>query len=180
MLELTRPYGEPLRPFLSPMVTYAIAHEAWELRAYAQLRQQIFCEEQGLFADCEAERDAHDLGALPIVAVAHCAGTPDRVVGVVRIFEQALGVWYGGRLAVEPIYRTRRAVVGGGLIKKAVQSACARGCSEFLATVQQANARYFERFHFRPLRAIEVCGRPHVLMRAELSAFGGAQEASAS
>ena len=45
------------------------------------------------------------------------------------------------------------------------------GCKRFLATVQAANARYFEHHHFRRLEALELLGRPHFLMQAELERY---------
>jgi putative N-acetyltransferase (TIGR04045 family) len=175
VLEATRPYGAAFRPYLAAHVSYGFAREGWELAESWALRRAVFCEERGLFA-CEAdERDNHDMHALPIIAVAHCAGTPERVVGAVRIFESQTGVWYGGRLAVEAAYRARGSV-GAGLIHTAVTSARARGCTRFLATVLEPNARYFQRFHFVSLAPLLLCGRRHVLMQADLSAYahGGA------
>jgi putative N-acetyltransferase (TIGR04045 family) len=170
VLETTRPFGAPVRAFVSPFVTCAIARESWELGAYWQLRCDIFCEELGLFAGAANERDRHDLLALPIVAVSHSAGNPEAVVGVVRIYAADSGVWFGGRLGVARNYRVRPQV-GSGLISCAVQSAAAHGCERFLAHVLAENAAYFARHHFRPLAELELWGRRHVLMQAELAAF---------
>ena len=54
MLELTRPFGAPVRPYVSPLVTFGVAREPWQVRAYWQLRSEIFCGELALFADAEA------------------------------------------------------------------------------------------------------------------------------
>jgi putative N-acetyltransferase (TIGR04045 family) len=167
MLELTRPYGAPVRSFVSAFITHGVASEPWQQAAYWQLRQQVFCEELKLFAGALAERDAHDAGAVPIVALAHSAGTPESVVGVVRIYEADGGVWYGGRLGVARAYRTQRQV-GSGLIRCAVRSAAALGCKRFLAHVLAVNVPYFTRHDFRALRDIELHGQRHVLMEAEL------------
>lgn len=174
MLELTRPFGAALPPFVSAQVTTAIARERWELASYWALRRAIFCEETALFGSAHEERDANDERALPIIALAHSAGTPDQVVGVVRIYEAEHGVWFGGRLGVERAYRARGRV-GSALVRTAVESAIARGCARFYATVLRENARYFQRLDFLPGPPIEVCGRPHVLMAAELAAYGGAR-----
>jgi len=171
VLELTRPYGAALRPFVSAQVTTALARERWELSSYWALRRAIFCEETALFAGELQERDPHDERALPIIAVAHSAGTPDQIVGVVRIYEREPGIWFGGRLGVEQAYRARGRV-GTALVRTAVQSAIALGCERFYATVLYQNARYFERLAFVSESAIEVCGRPHVLMQASLAAYG--------
>lgn len=170
MLDPIHPYGEPAAPYRSRLLAFQVAREPWQLRAYRTLRVQVFCREQRLFECAEREWDQEDTRALPIVAVAHSAGTPDRVVGVVRIFEEAPGLYYGGRLAVEAGYRRQQAV-GAGLIRKAVCTAHYLGCTRFLATVQAENVGYFERFHFTPLSAVEICKRPHVLMQARLSAY---------
>jgi putative N-acetyltransferase (TIGR04045 family) len=170
MLEPTRPYGAPVRPFLSPLIRFGRAREVWQERAYWELRRAIFCEETALFQGSDTERDAHDAHALPIVAVAHAAGNPDGVVGIVRIYEASPGLWFGGRLGVEREYR-RSGGVGAGLIDTAVRLGIAHGCQTFHATVLRENAAYFQRHHFSPLERIEVCGREHVLMRAELEHF---------
>jgi putative N-acetyltransferase (TIGR04045 family) len=170
MLEPTRPFGAPVRAFVSPLVTCGIAREAWQLAGYWQLRREVFCEELGLFADGGTERDADDAAALPIVALAHSAGTPEAVVGVVRVYAAEAGVWFGGRLGVLAGYRVRTRV-GAGLIACAVASAAAHGCKTFLARVLAENAGYFARQHFRALSELSVCGRRHVLMQADLDAF---------
>jgi putative N-acetyltransferase (TIGR04045 family) len=172
VLELTRPYGAVCRPFVSAQVTTAIARDSWELASYWALRHAIFCEETALFATAHVERDTHDAHALPIIALAHSAGTPDQVVGVVRIYEAERGVWFGGRLGVDHAYRAQGRV-GTALVRTAVESAIARGCRRFHATVLNENARYFERLAFARGATIELCGRPHVLMEASLEAYGG-------
>ena len=72
--------------------------------------------------------------------------------------------WFGGRLGVAHAYR-RVCAVGTALITEAVSTAHSRGCQRFLATVQEANARYFERE-----------GAAVVIPDAELSAPRLAQE----
>lgn len=176
MLEPTRPFGAPVRAFVSPFITCGIAREPWQLDGYWQLRREVFYEELGLFADAASERDAHDATALPIVALAHSAGTPEAVVGVVRVYAAESGVWFGGRLGVAAGYRVRTRV-GAGLIACAVASAAARGCKTFLAQVLAENVPYFARQHFRALSELSVCGRRHVLMQAELEAFAVARAA---
>jgi putative N-acetyltransferase (TIGR04045 family) len=148
-----------------------IAGQAWQLQSYRRLRQAVFVSEQGLFAS--TDEDDVDEQALAIVAMTVCHGMPDQVVGTVRIFRRpsdAPNVWYGGRLAVEPAYR-RQGSIGDGLIRAAVCSAHAMGCSRFLATVQLPVVRYFERHHFAVRDKIEVCGAPHALMEADLARY---------
>lgn len=152
-----------------------VAAEPWQQEAYFELRRRIFVEEQQLFA--ADDRDAIDDGAYPIVAMSTAAGMAEQVIGVVRIYEcaakseeHASRCFYGGRLGVDRRYR-RHGAVGEALIRQAVGTARALGCSLFLATVQQANVRYFERRHFAVVGSQWVCGQPHALMQAELSQF---------
>jgi putative N-acetyltransferase (TIGR04045 family) len=92
------------------------------------------------------------------------------VVGTVRIHEQAPGLWRGSRLAVAPDYR-RVGAIGASLIRLAVTSAHALGCRRFLAHVQSQNALLFQRLRWRTLEEIELHGRPHHLMEADLAFY---------
>lgn len=168
MLDLVNPWGRPVRPSLSAQVVAQVASEPWQLVGYRALREAIFAEEQGLFEG--SDFDEHDGHALPIVAQSQIAGMADDIVGVVRIYRSEPGTWYGGRLGVRKEYR-RFGAIGTALITTAVSTAHALGCQRFLATVQLANVRYFERHHFRPLREVEVRGRPHSLMQADLACY---------
>jgi len=165
MLDRIHPWGTPLRRQTAQRITAELAHEPWQVAAYFRLRREIFAAEQGLFLD--SDRDAFDDRASPIVAQGEIAGMPDGVVGVVRIYPEGSDTWFGGRLGVARAYR-RVGAVGTALITEAVATAHAWGCKRFLATVQEANARYFERHHFRRLEALSLLGRPHCLMQAEL------------
>jgi putative N-acetyltransferase (TIGR04045 family) len=145
-----------------------VATEPWQLRAYHQLRTQVFVEEQGMFT--RTDEDAHDEAALPIVSMTTSCGVPDQVVGTVRIFQRAgdpKSTWYGGRLAVEASFR-RHGHVGEALITAAVCTAHALGCETFLATVQPGVVRYFERRHFAVIGHLTLCGVEHALMQSEL------------
>ncbi len=155
-------------PFVSPGFTVKLADRPWERRQAMALRRRVFCGEQGLFAD--DDRDALDEFALPIVALSWWSGMAEQVVGTVRIHDHGDGLWGGSRLAVADHYR-RLARLGTELIRIAVGSARARGCSRFLAQVQQANVPLFERLHWQSLHRINVCGRPHVLMQADLAHY---------
>lgn len=168
MLDRIHPWGKPVRAQTAQRIHAEVAREPWQIRAYFQLRREIFAIEQGLFDG--SDRDNHDVHASPIVAQGEIAGMPDGVVGVVRIYPEADGTWYGGRLGVSRAYR-RVGAVGSALITEAVSTAHGWGCRRFLATVQEANARYFEHHHFRRLEAIEVLGRPHYLMQADLEHY---------
>lgn len=147
---------------------FEIARSPWDMRAYFNLRQAIFCEEQSLFA--ENDIDDIDDTAYPIIAVEHDVIAGRQVVGVVRIYETEDRFWYGGRLGVHPRYR-RVGRIGKGLIHKAVTTANTWGCDRFLATVQLQNVRFFKRQHWESLREIDVCDRPHHLMEADLNFY---------
>jgi putative N-acetyltransferase (TIGR04045 family) len=61
--------------------------------------------------------------------------------------------------------------LGAALIRLAVSSAHARGCRRFLAHVQSQNALLFQRLHWRTLEIIELHGRPHHRMEADLDSY---------
>jgi putative N-acetyltransferase (TIGR04045 family) len=168
MLELANVWGQRVSPFLSPVVTAQIASEPWQLAAYRRIRRDIFVHEQGLFID--SDLDEHDEDATAIVALSQCAGAPDEVIGVVRIYPAGAHTWFGGRLGVSMRYRARR-IVGTALIFAAVSTARAWGCQQFLATVQARNVRYFEQHRFSRVAPVEICGHAHQLIRADLEAF---------
>lgn len=150
---------------------FKLAQTDAEIAAYFELRQQIFCQEQGLFT--QDDRDPIDAIAYPIVALVEAPDQAARVVGVVRIYEEAPGLWYGGRLGVCPDYR-RVGRIGKGLIQTAVTTANSWGCDRFLATVQRQNVRFFQRLHWRSLEEIDLCGRPHHRMLADLAHYPAA------
>jgi putative N-acetyltransferase (TIGR04045 family) len=168
MLEMQTPWGDRLETYLSTTIAAHIASEAWQLDAYFRLRSAVFAEEQRLFD--RSDVDEHDAHATAIVAVDHMAGMADEVVGTVRIYPTESGTWFGGRLGVSRRYRSRRSV-GTSLICAAVSTACAWGCERFLATIQLQNVGYFEQHHFATVAPVDVCGKPHHLMQADLSAF---------
>ncbi len=149
---------------MKPNYQFKLALSPTHIEAYFLLRQQIFCQEQGIFQT--SDRDEHDSIAYPIVAINH----DDKVVGVVRIYETEPGLWYGGRLGVHPDYR-RGWRIGKGLINRAVTTANTWGCDRFLATVQLPNVRFFQRLHWNSLNEISIRDRPHHLMEAELDFY---------
>ena len=143
---------------------FKLALSKKEIENYFLLRQQIFCEEQGIFAT--SDRDEYDSIAYPIIAI----NSDDQVIGVVRIYETKPKLWYGGRLGVHPDYRRGRQI-GKGLINKAVTTAHTWGCDHFLATVQVPNVRFFQRLHWKSIEEIFIYGKPHHLMEAELNFY---------
>jgi putative N-acetyltransferase (TIGR04045 family) len=142
-----------------------------ERAPYFALRRVIFCDEQGLFAG--SDRDAIDEAAVPIICLAGPAETnaaAGRVVGVVRVWEEAPGDWWGGRLGVEKEHRTVGAI-GKWLIQTAVGSARAWGAWRFRATVRRPNVPLFRRLHWQTSSELDVLGQPHHLMEANLTRY---------
>jgi hypothetical protein len=185
---------DPFDRFSAQDFVFKIARAPDETEGYWALRRAIFCEEQKIFR--VTDRDEIDAKAIPIVCRTVIAGMEDAVAGVVRIDEREPGLWYGSRLGVAadfrsvrrlspgvaargrlPVYRGLGAL-GAGLIFKAVSTAHALGCREFLATVQHQNARFFQRLHWERLEEISLHGIAHVRMRADLSHYRPAEAIS--
>lgn len=159
---------EPVKPFLACEFQVKFATERWEQRQAAALRRRVFCEEQRLFAG--DDRDAIDDIAIPLVALSLLGVAADEVVGTVRIHEAEPGLWWGSRLTVAAPYR-RVGALGTALIRLAVSSAHARGCTRFLAHVQAQNAPLFHRLHWRTLEEIDLHGHLHHKMEADLTFY---------
>jgi putative N-acetyltransferase (TIGR04045 family) len=158
----------------APRFETRVARTDEERAAYFALRRAIFCEEQGVFAG--DDRDVWDATAVPIVCVAASPFGPRHgVVGVVRIWEEAPGDWWGGRLGVDPAFRTVGAV-GRWLVQTAVGSARAWGAHRFRATVQRANVAFFRRLRWQTREELELFGRPHHLMEADLTHYAPTAE----
>jgi putative N-acetyltransferase (TIGR04045 family) len=163
-------------PRVPPHIAIRSVADAWEHEGALRLRRDVFCEEQRLFA--EDDRDANDDVAHTIVAVTLVMGITDAVVGTVRIHEAVPRRWIGSRLAIRA---ERRGVsgLGAGLVRRAVGTALAHGCDEFLATVQRQNVLFFRRLRWESLEERDVNGYPHMLMRADLDAYEPSFEGSA-
>jgi putative N-acetyltransferase (TIGR04045 family) len=140
----------------------------WEANEAYKLRRAVFCIEQGIFIG--DDRDDVDERAQLLVAVSCIGGMPEQVVGTVRIHEDEPGVWTGSRLAVHAAFR-RHGKIGATLIKLAVSSAHALGCTTFLAHVQSQNAALFHSLHWTTLSEELMHGRPHHLMEADLDFY---------
>jgi putative N-acetyltransferase (TIGR04045 family) len=144
----------------------------WEIADARRLRRAVFCKEQGVFSGDDI--DAIDTHAQPLVALSCVGGMADKVVGTVRIHRGIDrvddAIWWGSRLAVDADFR-KHGHIGATLIRLAVSSARAHGCSVFLAHVQSQNQPLFEKLHWKPLRNESLHGRPHVLMQADLSQY---------
>lgn len=129
----------------------------------AALRRRVFVEEQGVFR--HDDRDAIDAVAMHLVAL-----TAGEVAGAVRIHESGPGVWWGSRLAVAPEHR-RMGRLGAELIRLAVGTARAHGAREFHAHVQRQNAALFRRLRWRVAGELDLHGRPHLHMLADLATY---------
>ncbi|RZS90842.1 putative N-acetyltransferase (TIGR04045 family) [Motilibacter rhizosphaerae] len=136
-----------------------------DVEAYRSLRQEVFCEEQGLFTGSDLDDADDDPRLVVLVARDPADGT---VLGGVRlgpcVAGRDIGWWAGSRLVVG-----RRARTLGGIGPALVRAACARaeqaGVLRFDATVQRANEPLFRRLGWHRVRDTTVAGTPHVLMR---------------
>ncbi|NKJ01622.1 putative N-acetyltransferase (TIGR04045 family) [Novosphingobium sp. SG751A] len=155
-------------PFRSPDYIVRYATQSWELAGAAALRHAVFCAEQGLFA--HHDRDDVDALATPIVALSMIGGQPDEVIGTVRIHSPEPGLWWGSRLAVAASHRTV-GTIGPALIRLAVSTAHARGCTRFLAHVQARNELLFRRMKWERIDMLDLHDSPHALMQADLSHY---------
>ena len=144
------------------------ATSEWEINQAKQLRRNVFCLEQGIF-DNDDQDDIYDY-AQCLIAIANHGCWHDKVVGTVRIHDEGKHVWWGSRLAVDRQYRTHSGL-GSALIKLAVGSANGLGCKTFLAQVQKQNETLFERLGWQSCYELEVRGRKHVMMQADLNKF---------
>lgn len=159
---------EPIQAFRPAAYQIKFATSHWEHESAYALRRSVFCTEQGIFKG--NDRDAIDDRAIAIVALSMLGVGAEDVVGTVRIHEEAPGVWWGSRLAVHRDYR-RIGALGATLIQLAVSSAHAMNCKTFLAHVQVQNEELFRRMHWEVLEEVEIHGRPHLKMQADLAHY---------
>ncbi len=159
---------EPVAPFSPCEFRVKFAASRWEQGGAYALRRAVFCDEQRMFAG--DDRDGADEYAITIVALSMMGVAADRVVGTVRIHEEEPGLWWGSRLAVERECR-RIGAIGATLIRLAVSSAHAMGATTFLAHVQTQNGPLFRQMHWETLAELDLRGRPHLKMRADLTKY---------
>ena len=155
-------------PFAACHFRLKYASERWECDGASALRRQVFCEEQRIFDG--HDHDEIDQTAIHLVALSTMAVLADDVVGTVRIHQPQPGIWYGSRLAVDRRYR-RVGALGAALIRLAVSSANAMGCTRFYAHVQPQNELMFRRLNWDRVAEVDVHGIPHVFMQADLAAY---------
>lgn len=158
--------GPPPRAGLPPAFLVVDARgDRRRLDAYRALRRRAFVDEQRLFAFDDF--DVHDANEHTRTLVAVAAD--GEVLGGVRLHpataDPDLGWWHGGRLVVESGAAAPRGRVGAALVGAACASALELGVLRFDAHVQQTQVRFFMRLGWTPVRAVEVAGRAHMLMR---------------
>ncbi|MCJ7872732.1 MSMEG_0567/Sll0786 family nitrogen starvation N-acetyltransferase [Phaeobacter sp. J2-8] len=156
------------RQFQCPGYYIRAASKPFEASGAAALRQRVFVEEQRIFPD--HDRDETDLIATHLVAMSTYAHEADEVVGTVRIHEETPGVWWGSRLAVDQNFR-HVGRLGAELIRLAVSTANARGCTRFLAHVQMQNVVLFRRLRWERLEEVMIQNTPHMKMQADLNHY---------
>jgi predicted GNAT family N-acyltransferase len=130
-----------------------------ELAAALELRERVFCEEQGVSA--EADRDGRDPEATHIVAV-----DGGRVIGTCRLLFRG-GVARLGRLAVEPDRRGDG--IGGAILREADEMARAAGADAISLHAQTYAKELYLRDGYRVRGATFVEeGIEHVSMEKPL------------
>lgn len=140
----------------------------WEQEQAFALRREVFCHEQQVFE--HDDRDDVDTHAQTLIAIANHGGWHEKIVGTVRIHNQDEHVWWGSRLAVNKDFRGQRGL-GGALIRLAVCSARALGCTQFLAQVQKQNEALFQKLNWTSQFELNVHNHLHVMMQADLNQF---------
>jgi putative N-acetyltransferase (TIGR04045 family) len=144
-------------------LTCRLAASSEELRAYYAIRRKFFVDDQGLFEASDVEPIDDDPRTLHIIAV---CSPPGDVIGVVRCYPRADGVWFGGRLAVLEAYRASRLLVGRALVRTAEELVRERGVQVFLGYIQLPTVRFFEHLGWVKVgEPQDYAGRPHQLMR---------------
>jgi putative N-acetyltransferase (TIGR04045 family) len=162
-----------------PAFTVEVAAEAATLAAYRRLRHAVFVEQQGLFS--RHDLDERDADPRTVVLVAR--GADGAVLGGVRLGPVTDGVdvgwWQGGRLVVDPAYRSTHRI-GSALVDAACAHAENAGVLRFEATVQARNERLFTRLGWATVSPVTVAGAAHVLMRKPIRRIGALAAATKS
>ena len=161
-------WQDDMPPFRPAAFQIRRAERVGELAGHHRLREDFFCRQQRIFE--LTDRDRIDAEAIKLVAVTLLHGDADEVVGAVRIHEDAPGRWWGSRLCVAAAMRGD-AGLGTALIRFAVGTAVAEGCSHFGAHVQAQNVPLFRRIGWQVAGEVMLHGRPHALMEAALHRF---------
>jgi predicted GNAT family N-acyltransferase len=137
------------------------ASSAEELERALEVREEVFCREQGV--PLSEERDGLDERALHLLAIARA----DRVIATLRLLRSG-PVAKIGRVAVERDWRGRG--VGSQMLETALARAGELGCREARLASQLAARGLYERAGFVVVSdPFEEAGIPHVWMRRALA-----------
>ena len=152
-------------PFYEQPVERIICHPSrtrQELTRAAEIRHQVFVDEQRLFQGTDA--DENDRKSTHLVAE-----LDGQIIGTVRVFPvNDNGHWIGGRLAIQRANRGSGA--GELLVREAMRWVKKEGCTLFTARIQEENIPFFVRIGWRPSGALhEYRGRRHCEMEADLT-----------
>ncbi|MED1438220.1 GNAT family N-acetyltransferase [Aeribacillus composti] len=142
-----------------------VAKSEEEIQKALELRRMVFVEEQRMFE--ENDLDEYDHGAIYLNAWSR---RKDVLIGTVRCYrdKEKPNVWWGGRLAVHPDYRTRG--IGVYLIRAAVETVKNQQASRFLASVQLQNIELFKKLGWEPVGETFVFnGHPHQIMEVDFN-----------
>jgi putative N-acetyltransferase (TIGR04045 family) len=144
-----------------------VAESEEEIQKALELRRMVFVDEQHMFE--EDDLDEYDNGAIYLNAWLR---GKDVLIGTVRCYrdKEKPDVWWGGRLAVHPDYRTRG--IGVYLIRAAIETVKNQQASRFLASVQLQNIELFKKLGWEPIGDTFIFhGRPHQMMEVDLHVF---------
>lgn len=130
-----------------------------ELAQCLDIRRDVFVQEQHVFE--YNDRDDYDGHAIHLAAFYQ-----QRIIGTVRVYQDADGVWWGGRLAVLKKYRGR---AGRDLVITAVAEVKLQGAERFFANILSENLNFFKSIGWRPVGdEFFLHGRSHRLVEADL------------
>jgi putative N-acetyltransferase (TIGR04045 family) len=130
-----------------------------ELEQCLEIRRKVFVQEQHVFE--HSDRDAYDGLAIHLAAFYQ-----QRIIGTVRVYQDADCTWWGGRLAVLKKYRGR---AGRDLVLAAVGTVKLLGAEHFYANILSENLNFFKNIGWRTVGdEFLLYGRPHRLVEADL------------
>jgi putative N-acetyltransferase (TIGR04045 family) len=141
------------------MLEIRIAKNETDLSEVMNVRRCVFVDEQRLYLT--SDKDEFDPLAIHLVAE-----MDGNIAGIVRVYSEGNGTWWGGRLAVLPSFRGKN--IGSSLAKAAVELVREAKAKRFVAYIQLQNVPFFETLGWRKLEDVFCCGLPHALMEAPL------------
>jgi putative N-acetyltransferase (TIGR04045 family) len=143
---------------MTEIICRRIAHDD-ELAQCLDIRTKVFVHEQHIFENTDV--DEHDGPAIHIAAFYQ-----QRIIGTVRVYQDANGAWWGGRLAVLKKYRGR---AGRDLVFTALDEVKLHGAEHFYANILSENLNFFKNIGWRQVGdEFLLHGRPHLLVEADL------------